>query len=142
MSSLASGVAAALLASLSLGFSDTAMAGLDISGMTGDCYKTGNPPVSITCYGTMAGFRAQTFEPGRYVSFSEYYNGTVGFLSFFATFNGASYSCTAPFTPEWVQQWHSVLSSNAYWRVDMDTSGHCTLVQAINGSALKNASAL
>src|SRR6185369_5213313 len=80
-----------LLSVLSLAFSASALAGMDVTGgLTGSCYQSGTTEV---CYGTMAGIRNQSGEPGRYAVFGYTSAGTS---YFYMAVNGAGYYCSAP----------------------------------------------
>jgi hypothetical protein len=139
--SLPVGTAGIALMAMLLGTSHAAYAGYDgTRDWQGGCVKQGT---IVSCSGTMAGIRAQLGDRERYVYFNKWFSPGFVWLNFTGRFVGTDYSCTAPSTPEWINQWDAALSANAYFRLEFDsTSGTCTLLQVLNGSSFKNASAL
>ncbi len=130
-----------LLAAL-VGTSTAAHAGYNgTKDWQGSCTKQAG--TNVECVGTMAGIRAQTADPERYVYFNKFFSAGFFWLNFTGRFNGVDYSCTAPTSAEWINQWDAALSANAYFRIDFDSStGTCTTLQVLSGSSFKNPSAL
>jgi hypothetical protein len=139
--SLPVGTAGIALMAMLLGTSHAAYAGYDgTRDWQGGCVKQGT---IVSCSGTMAGIRAQLGDRERYVYFNKWFSPGFVWLNFTGRFVGTDYSCTAPSTPEWINQWDAALYANAYFRIEFDsTSGTCTALQVITGSSFKNASAL
>jgi len=124
--------AVSLLGSLTVAFSTSAFAGIDLtSSLTGSCYQSGTTQV---CYGTMAGIRNQTSDYGRDARF-----GLAGsYAYFYMAVNGTSYSCSAPSSMN--DTIKLAMTASGYFQVQYNiNTGACTYIALETGSSEKNA---
>jgi hypothetical protein len=87
-----------------------------------------------SCAGTFLSVR----NAGDPNTFADFYTTTSGGLSFFAEFNGAYYSCSAPAGSSVAALAPEALANEGYFSISWGTNGVCTFLEVVNGSAYHN----